>query len=536
MDEYRNYFQPSQLTHWQETDKPKMADFNRDNQQLNEQALWKVVYDPRGLERDAFAEVYSEVDGSTVRQRVVEAPNASTLAKLTDVPFYVRALNDGVGGSVTLTLWGQGGANLGTHNLNFPAADGVGLSTIAPAGWVRTGGVYQLVLDTDGQLVVLNPQVQAASTTAPGVVQLNDTLHSNSTTRALTAAQGKALEDGKVDRTQIVQTTGTSATDIMSQAAVGDALDALDERKVNHTQVVQQTGTSATNVMSQAAVTAGLEEAMTPASTTNPGIVQLSNALDSDSDETAATSKALKLVYEEASATTSGIEALIEQAMLTHTKKLHPVGSYYISSSATNPSSIFGFGTWALTNLGEALVGVNTADTDFNTPGKAGGSKTVSLAATNLPSHSHAATGLAATVASGGAHTHTTTVSNDNVQHTHGVSITSVAAGGHSHPYNSPPWFAGEITSGGFIYAESSSTAGSFVARQTGSVNNHTHAVNGTSAAQSVYHQHTVTVNNTNSAHAHTATLSGSTAATGGNAAHNNLQPYRTAYIWKRTA
>ena len=40
----------------------------------------------------------------------------------------------------------------------------------------------------------------------------------------------------------------------------------------------------------------------------------------------------------------------------------------------------------------------------------------------------------------------------------------------------------------------------------------------------------------TASAGAHTHTISGSTAATGGGGAHSNLQPYITCYMWKRTA
>ncbi|NLW79490.1 MAG: hypothetical protein GXY32_08790 [Ruminococcaceae bacterium] len=224
MDPYREYYQPSQLTRWRETDKPKMGDFNHDNQQLNDQALWKVVYDPRGFERDAFSAVYSETADSTALLRMVNVPDVATLAQLTNVPFYVRSASDSQAGAVTLAIRGKSGASLGSYALKFPQGDGTGLTSTAPAGWVRAGGVYTLALGSDGTLVVLNPQTQAATTAAPGTVQLNNTLASTSTGQALTAAQGKALEDKKIDRSQVVQETGASTTSLMSQKAVTDGL------------------------------------------------------------------------------------------------------------------------------------------------------------------------------------------------------------------------------------------------------------------------------------------------------------------------
>ncbi len=60
----------------------------------------------------------------------------------------------------------------------------------------------------------------------------------------------------------------------------------------------------------------------------------------------------------------------------------YPVGSIYISTSATNPSGIFG-GTWEVFSAGRVLVGHSGSDGDFNaaTPTE-GGAKTVTASIT----------------------------------------------------------------------------------------------------------------------------------------------------------
>ncbi|NLW79491.1 MAG: hypothetical protein GXY32_08795 [Ruminococcaceae bacterium] len=231
---------PHGLIHWEKKDMPQMRDFNQDNHTLDTEAMWKSDYDPRGFERDVYGEIYAEAPGSTALQRTVDAPNVPALSQITGVPFYVRSATDGQAGTVTLAIRGKDGADLGAYPLAFPAPTGTGQIETAPAGWVRAGGVYTLVLGTAGTLTVLNPQVQAATTTAPGVVQLNDTLADTSTAQALTAAQGKALEDKKVDKTQILQAGGSSTTSIMSQNAVTKALDS----KANTTDVLTKTNTT----------------------------------------------------------------------------------------------------------------------------------------------------------------------------------------------------------------------------------------------------------------------------------------------------
>jgi len=54
--------------------------------------------------------------------------------------------------------------------------------------------------------------------------------------------------------------------------------------------------------------------------------------------------------------------------------KTYPVGSIYISTNSTNPSSIYG-GTWERYGNGKTLVGVNESEEEFATASKTGGNK-----------------------------------------------------------------------------------------------------------------------------------------------------------------
>lgn len=65
--------------------------------------------------------------------------------------------------------------------------------------------------------------------------------------------------------------------------------------------------------------------------------------------------------------------------------EMWPVGSVYTSVSSVNPSSLFG-GTWEAFASGRTLVGVDTAQTEFNTVQKTGGNKSITLTQNQLPS------------------------------------------------------------------------------------------------------------------------------------------------------
>ena len=69
-------------------------------------------------------------------------------------------------------------------------------------------------------------------------------------------------------------------------------------------------------------------------------------------------------------------------------KTIYPVGSIYMSVSATNPGSIIG-GTWVLWGSGRVPVCVNGNDSDFNTVEKTGGEKKHTLTVNEIPPHWH---------------------------------------------------------------------------------------------------------------------------------------------------
>tara|TARA_R110000868_G_scaffold41338_1_gene141402 strand:- start:4864 stop:5472 length:609 start_codon:yes stop_codon:yes gene_type:complete len=70
---------------------------------------------------------------------------------------------------------------------------------------------------------------------------------------------------------------------------------------------------------------------------------------------------------------------------------LYPVGSIYINATnATNPATLFGFGTWTAFGAGRVPVGFNSANVLFDTAEETGGS-----ADAIIPFHTHTFTGTA---------------------------------------------------------------------------------------------------------------------------------------------
>jgi hypothetical protein len=69
-----------------------------------------------------------------------------------------------------------------------------------------------------------------------------------------------------------------------------------------------------------------------------------------------------------------------------------PVGSVFITVSATAPATLLGGGTWEAIGTGRVLVGLDSGDTDFDTVEETGGAKTQTIGASNLPQLSVAIT------------------------------------------------------------------------------------------------------------------------------------------------
>lgn len=126
---------------------------------------------------------------------------------------------------------------------------------------------------------------------------------------------------------------------------------------------------------------------------------------------------------------------------------MHPVGSIYMTTVASNPADVFGFGTWELWGAGRVPVGIDIEQNEFNEVEKTGGEKTHKLTIEEMPKHKHS--------------------------------------------YETLPKTFGEWQAGGDVYAQNTSTA-----KKVTSIS----------------------------------------LVAGGDQHHNNLQPYITCYMFKRTA
>ena len=122
----------------------------------------------------------------------------------------------------------------------------------------------------------------------------------------------------------------------------------------------------------------------------------------------------------------------------------YPVGSIYMSTVATNPNTLFGFGTWVAYGQGRMLI---SADGTY-TAGTTGGSATTTLSTANLPSHTHSAT----TTSTDSGHTHGSAIGSGFISNGGSESL----AGGPNLPFGRP-----SATASGNANITSTTTIGS---------------------------------------------------------------------------
>lgn len=118
--------------------------------------------------------------------------------------------------------------------------------------------------------------------------------------------------------------------------------------------------------------------------------------------------------------------ALRERLGPTSTTQAFPVGSVFISTVATDPSSLLGYGTWAAFGTGQVMVSYSAGDPDFGTLLATGGEKTHVLTIPEMPSHDHTIGSIA--VSGGGSNNFSPTNSAINTSN-----HTSSTGGGGAH-------------------------------------------------------------------------------------------------------
>lgn len=165
--------------------------------------------------------------------------------------------------------------------------------------------------------------------------------------------------------------------------------------------------------------------------------------------------------------------------------KLYPVGSVYISFNATDPSTLFG-GTWQ--RLKDTFL---LANGDSYAPNTTGGSATKNITVNNLPSHTHS-------ISVEGNHTHT-----------RGSMNITASCGEILHS----DWYSGAVYSR------------SFVAYRTYSEGSYPSASAGFEASRSWFGE-----TSWNGSHSHVVGNTGSSLPL------NIMPPYKTVYMWRRTA
>lgn len=263
------------------------------------------------------------------------------------------------------------------------------------------------------------------------------------------------------------------------------------------------------------AVSSSIDYKLTNTSSSNPG--HKHTLVNGATDVTASAAELNQLDGVSVGGTSSGDIATIDGTQTLTNKTIstsdnvfpgmldwfYPVGTIYETTSAdldttTKMNTHFG-GTWEVYGSGRVLV-AKSADTEFDALGETGGEKTHTLTESEMPKHTHVQNSHNHTQ---GSHTHTQS------SHSHGAGnlsgFTVYQSGGASRY---------RLASGSNYYAVSASSINDI-------------GYSSSTASTTASNNSTTATNN-----ATTATNQN----TGGDGAHNNLQPYIVVYRYRRTA
>ena len=224
---------------------------------------------------------------------------------------------------------------------------------------------------------------------------------------------------------------------------------------------------------------------------------------------------------------------------------IYPVGAIMPTTSNVNPGTYLAGTTWESFGAGKTLVGVDTADNDFNSAAKTGGAKTASDGG-----HTHYVSGHTLTAAEIPQHAH-------DMDHTHSDTFVITSAGAHTHtisettssngPYGGIRTMGWKTASANNdfemsdpYFDQKSPGAGSDFGTVSFRINgDHTHTVEGTTTRDGM-HTHPIS--------GRVSEYTGGTGTYGGGDPHNHgdtnttvvevstVQPYITCYFWRRTA
>ncbi|VTT34925.1 putative prophage tail fiber protein [Klebsiella pneumoniae] len=245
------------------------------------------------------------------------------------------------------------------------------------------------------------------------------------------------------------------------------------------------------------------------ASLTAKGLIQLSSATNSSSEILAATPKAVKAAY--------------DLANRNYLNELYPIGIVLWFAQNKNPNTLFPGTKWSYIGENKTIRLGSQNGSDVMT---SGGADTITLAAANIPAHSHT---FSATTSAFDYGTKTTSSFNYGNKTTstfdHGTKTTNTT-GNHTHTISPALSGGGSIRSANLDWSGPAST-------NTGAAGNHAHTVAIGAHSHSVAigeHNHTVGIG------AHTHTVSGTTANTGSGAAINVTNAFVKLMGWYRTA